>query len=123
MEMSGNQFYKTQSISTMTQGELLMLLYDELIKRLTRAELALQKEDFELFEASIIRSKEIVRYLDDTLDPKFEISRELHRLYDYFEYSLNRVQFGRNAELLGQIKPQLNELRETFRQAQKVGGV
>ena len=123
MEMSGNQFYKTQSINTMTQGELLMLLYDELIKRLTRAELALQKQDYQVFEASVLRSKQIVRYLDDTLDPKYEISRELHRLYDYFEYSLSRVQFGRNAKILAHIKPQLTELRDAFRQAQKAGGV
>ena len=30
MDMKGFQQYKTQSINTMTQGELLLLLYDEL---------------------------------------------------------------------------------------------
>ena len=35
MEMRGFQQYKEQSINTMTQGELLLLLYDELVKRLT----------------------------------------------------------------------------------------
>ena len=52
MGLNGYQQYKAQALSTMTQGELLMLLYDELIKRLTRAELALKKQDYETFEAS-----------------------------------------------------------------------
>lgn len=123
MDMQGYQHYKEQSINTMTRGELLMLLYDELVKRLTRAELALNKEDYPLFEQSVTRCREILRYLDDTLDMQYPISRDLHRLYDYFSYELSRVQVGRNAEVLATVKPQLTDLRDTFREAQKTGGV
>jgi flagellar capping protein FliD len=55
METRGFQAYKAQSVSTMTQGEQLLLLYDELVKRLTRAELALDKEDYTVFEESVDR--------------------------------------------------------------------
>ena len=123
MSMQGYQQYKQQSINTMTQGELLMLLYDELVKRLIRSELALQKEDFELFETSIVRCIDIVRYLDRTLDMKYPISRDLHRIYDYFLYMLNRVRFGRNGKVLAQIKPQLIDLRDTFRKAQEAQSI
>ncbi|HIV62025.1 MAG TPA: flagellar protein FliS [Candidatus Butyricicoccus avistercoris] len=123
MSMQGYQQYKQQSINTMTQGELLMLLYDELVKRLIRSELSLQKEDFELFETSIVRCIDIVRYLDRTLDMKYPISRDLHRLYDYFLYMLNRVRFGRNGKVLAQIKPQLIDLRDTFRKAQEAQSI
>lgn len=123
MGLNGYRQYKAQALSTMTQGELLMLLYDELIKRLTRAELALKKQDYETFEASIIRSREILRYLDDTLDYQYPISHDLHRLYDFFSYELSRVQIGRNEKVLSEVKPRLTELRDTFREAQKAGGV
>ena len=43
----------------MTQGELLLLLYDELIKRLTEAELSLGQENYAVFEGAVGRS---VRY-------------------------------------------------------------
>ena len=122
MDMQGYQAYKAQSINTMTRGELLLLLYDELVKRLTRAELALEKQDFKLFDESIIRCREILRYLDDTLDMQYPISRDLHRLYDYFSYELSRVLAGRNAKVLAEVKPRLADLRDTFRQAQKAGG-
>ena len=123
MDMHGYEQYKAQSVNTMTPGELLMLLYDELIKRLTRAELAIGKQDYTLFEASITRCIEILEYLDDTLDPQYPISHDLHRLYDFFTYELTRVKIGRNTKVLAEVKPRLTDLRDTFRAAQKEGGV
>ena len=69
----GYQGYKEQGISDMTPGELLLLLYDELVKRLVRADLALSKDNYPLFEASVDRSLDIIRYLDDTLDMQYPI--------------------------------------------------
>lgn len=122
MDMRGYQQYKEQSISTMTQGELLLLLFDELIKRTTRAELALETQDYPLFEASVDRCVDIVHYLDDTLDRQYPISANLHSLYDYFCYEFSRVKAGRNTEELRRIKPMLGDLRESFQQAEKNGG-
>lgn len=121
MDMRGFQQYKAQSINTMTQSELLLLLYDELFKRLTQAELALGKEDWTLFEASVQRSIEIIAYLDDTLDRKYDISKNLAQLYEYFTYELGRVKIGRRKDLLAQVKSMVNELRDAFRQAAKSG--
>jgi len=119
MDMKGYEQYKDQAVNTMTQGELLILLYDELVKRLTRAQLALDKEDFTLFEASVERALEIVRYLDDSLDRQYPISRDLSRLYEYFCYELNRVKIGRNRTELDRVKGMLSELRDTFKEAQR----
>ena len=121
MDARGYQQYKAQSINTMTQGELLLLLYDELVKRLTVAELALGKENYELFEASVQRSTEIIKYLNDTLDRRYEISRNLAQLYEYFTYELGRVKIGRRVEVLTHVKSMVEELRDAFRQAQKSG--
>ena len=115
----GYQGYKEQGINTMSQGELLLLLYDELVKRLLRAGLALDKADYRLFEASVDRSLDIIRYLDDTLDMQYPISRNLNRLYDYFSFELNRVKAGRNKTELERVRVMVSELRDTFREAQK----
>ena len=115
----GYQGYKEQGINDMTPGELLMLLYDELVKRLLRAGLALDKKDYALFEASVDRSLDIICYLDDTLDVQYPISRNLNRLYDYFSYELNRVKAGRNKTELDRVKTMVGELRDSFREAQK----
>lgn len=115
----GYQGYKEQGINEMSQGELLLLLYDELVKRLLRAELALNKGDYALFEASVNRGLDIIRYLDDTLDMSYPISRNLNRLYDYFSFELNRVKAGRNTAELERVKTMVGELRDTFREANK----
>ena len=115
------QHYKEQMINTMTPGELLLLLYDELIKRLTQAELALDKQMFSVFEDSVQRGIEIVDYLDATLDRSYPISAELTRLYEYFIYELNRAKIGRNKKVLAHVKEKADELRGAFRVAQKDG--
>ena len=110
---------RDQAVNTMTQGELLLLLYDELVKRLTRAELALKKEDYALFDASVGRGLDILRYLDDTLDRQYPVGRDLARLYEFFSYELRRVQAGRNQTELERVKVMITELRDTFREAER----
>ncbi|MBQ9648278.1 MAG: flagellar protein FliS [Oscillospiraceae bacterium] len=119
MDARGLQNYKAQSLNTMTQGELLILLMDELVKRLMRADIALEQRDYPLFEASVQRCIDIVRYLDDTLDRRYEVSRGLHRLYDFFCYDLNRIMLGRNKAELDKLRPMITDLRDTFRIAER----
>lgn len=121
MDSRGYQQYKEQSINTMTQGELLLLLYDELIKRLTQAELALSKENYPMFEGAVQRAIDIIHYLDDTLDKQYPISANLTQLYEYFTYELGRVKIGRRSEPLSHVKSMAGELRDAFREAQKNG--
>ena len=119
MDMRGYQRYREDSLNTMTQGELLLLVYDELVKRLTQAELMLAKEQYSAFEAAVDKSLQIIRYLDNTLDRQYPISQNLSRLYDYFCYELSRVKTGRNSEELARVKAMAGELRDSFRQADK----
>ena len=123
MYQNGYQQYKMQAVNTMTKCEMLLLLYDELIKRLTRAEMALEKEDYEVFEASVKRSGEIVQYLKDTLNTEYSISRELQRMYDFFLYEVSRLQASRNKAVIEELRPLVMELRDAFREANKTSGV
>ena len=53
MDMRGYQRYREESLNTMTQGELLLLLYDELVKRLKLAGLELDRQRYQGFEAAV----------------------------------------------------------------------
>lgn len=117
--MNGYNQYKQQSINTMTSGELLLLLYDELMKRLMRAELALDQQNYDLFDQSVQRSKEIIWYLNDTLDRSYPISAELARLYEFFIFELSRVSASRNKQILEELRPLVDDLRDGFRTAEK----
>lgn len=122
MDMRGYQRYREESLNTMTQGELLLLLYDELVKRLRQADLEMGKQNYENFEKAVDRAVEIIRYLSDTLDHRYPISGNLSRLYEYFCYELIRVKAGRNQEELMRVTRMVSELRDSFRQAEKTSG-
>ena len=119
MNQRGYQQYKQQSVSSMTPGELLLLLYDELVKRATLADIALGRGDFTTFEAAVDRCIDIVNYLDETLDRQYPISQDLSRMYEYFTYQLGRIRIGRNKKELEALKPMLAEMRDAFRVAEK----
>ena len=122
MDMRGYQRYREESLNTMTQGELLLLLYDELVKRLRQADLEMGKQNYDNFEKAVDRSLDIIRYLSDTLDRSYPISGNLSRLYEYFCYELSRVKAGRNQEELMRVTRMVSELRDSFRQAEKTSG-
>lgn len=119
MDRRGYQQYKQQSVESMTPGELLLLLYDELVKRATMASIALEKEQFEAFEAAVDRCTDIVNYLDETLDRQYPISQDLSRMYEYFTYQLGRIKIGRNKKELEQLRPLLVDMRDAFHIAEK----
>ena len=123
MYQNGYEQYEMQSVNTMTRGEILLLLYDELIKRLNRAQLALDTEEYDLFEKSAARCGEIIQYLKTTLNMEYEISRELRRMYDFFLYEIARLRAGRNAEIIQELKPLVVELRDAFKEADRTSGV
>lgn len=109
--------YKKQSVYSMTQGEMLMLLYDELLKRLKRSKIRLQKEDYENFEADMIRAKEIVRYLRKILNMSYPISSELSRLYTFYESHMSRIMASRKSTQIDELIPMIEDLKEAFYEA------
>lgn len=117
--MNAYKQYKEQTIYTMTKSELLQLVYNELLKRLTRAELALDTNQMDVFEQSITRSREIVQYLMDTLNHNYPISRELNQMYQFFIYELSRINSSRKKEIIQELKPLVTDLRDAFLEAGK----
>ena len=69
---------------TMTPGEMLTRLYDELIKQLNAFKEFNHQKDYAHANDSLQRAQRILRHLDDTLDHQYEVSQGLSALYDYF---------------------------------------
>ena len=72
----GYEQYKEQSINTMTKGEQLVLLFDEVVKNLKKSEIAIETKNYELLDVSIQKATDIVRYLISILDRSIPISNE-----------------------------------------------
>ena len=119
--MNGYNRYKEKSIYSMSGGEQLLLLFDETLTRLTRAEYSLNDNNYADFDDCITRTSRIVRYLLEILDMEQPISRDLRRIYNYLVYDLSMVKAGRERrqDEIGRIRHILSELRDAFAQASK----
>lgn len=112
--------YKEQSIMTMTPGELILVLYEECIKSLNKAIYYIEEEkNNDEAEKLIKKTQRIIHYLDGILDYKYEISANLHLLYDYFIKTLVKANIRKRTEVIKPLIPMIEELRSAFSQAEK----
>lgn len=84
-----NQYQKVR-IETASPGELTLILYEELYRKLNLSKKHLAMKDIEACGESIHGARSILNELSITLDMKYEISNQLFQLYDYYIRRLNQ---------------------------------
>ncbi|MBE6840401.1 MAG: flagellar export chaperone FliS [Ruminococcus sp.] len=112
--------YQEQSIATMTQGELLNVLYETCYKRINTAIIAIEEKKYDVANQNVQKAKNIIRHLDETLDKNYEISESLASLYDFFIYQLTTANVKKNTEMLREVAEMIDELGKTFKEADKI---
>ncbi|MCI1269830.1 MAG: flagellar export chaperone FliS [Ruminococcus sp.] len=120
--MSVNPYkkYQEQSISTMTQGELLNILYETCSKRLNSAVANIQEKKYDIANENIKKAKSILRYLDTTLDMTYDISDNLSSLYNFFIKTLTTANMKKDSAIILEIIPMIDDLGKTFKEAEKI---
>ena len=117
MPVNPYQQYQRQSVMTMTQGEMLTKLYDEVIKQMSGAKICLTEKDLSGVNNALQKAQRILFYLKSTLDFKYEISGNLDALYDFFIERIVQANLKKDAAILDEIIPMIEDLRDTFVQA------
>ena len=114
------QKYMQQNVTTMTPGQLVVALYDKAIIELNKAVYFIEEEpSIPKAHNSIMRVAEIVDTLDAHLKEKYEISKTLADMYQYFRNTLIRANVKKDAELLKGLIPFFQEIRDAFAEASK----
>lgn len=116
----GYEQYKERSINSMTKGEQLILLFDEVVKSLVKTEIAINEDNYELLDTSIQKATDIIRYLIDILDRSIPISEDLYKMYDFFLYEFSRIKAGRKVEIVLEVKEMVVDMRDAFKEANKI---
>ena len=120
MAFNPYQKYQQQSVMTMTPGEMLTRLYDELIKQLNSFKEFNHQKDYAHANDSLQRAQRILRHLDDTLDHQYEVSQGLSALYDYFIRQSIIANLHKDDAPIDEIIPMIVELRDSFVQADRL---
>lgn len=92
--MNNYQKYQKEAIFSMSPVELLILLYDECMKDLRKAQFSLEDGSMDSFDNYLNKAVKIIRYLNNTLRMDQPVSRDLRRLYDYLTFDLGKVKAG-----------------------------
>lgn len=121
-KMQNNPYsnYQQQSVMTMTGGEMLVKLYDEVIRQMNIAKRSIADKDIAATNLSLQKCQRIINYLDNTLDDRYSVSASLSSLYEFFIRQLVEANIKKDDALLDDIIPMIAELRDTFVQAEKL---
>lgn len=111
--------YKQQSVMTMTQGDMINLLFDETINRLNKGLLGLEVRDYEASNTHFKKAQAIISHLASTLDQQYPVSQNLSSLYEYFNYQIIQANVRKSPDQVNEILPMITELKEAFAQADK----
>ena len=112
MPVNPYQQYQRQSVMTMTQGEMLTKLYDEVIKQMSGAKICLTEKDLSGVNNALQKAQRILFF-------KYEISGNLDALYDFFIERTVQANLKKDAAMLDEIIPMIEDLRDTFVQADR----
>lgn len=104
---------------TMTPSDMLIALYDGLLKELAFANEAFKTADYVAINHHLQKSQAILRHLQSSLDFQYDISNSLNSLYDYFLRVTIQANIKKSPEELEDIIQMIGELRDTYVQADK----
>jgi flagellar protein FliS len=120
MPYSAVEQYKTQTIYSMTNGELLILLFDEVIKNLKIACTMLQMKNYETSEKCTQKCKDIFDYLSNILDRQYPLSQELYQMYSFFYQEIVSAEIKQDPKVLEEITPLIEDMKETWTEANRI---
>lgn len=105
---------------TMTSGQMLILVYNELIKQLSLAQKAFDNQDIPEINRCLQKSQHIIHELKGTLNFEYSISNNLSDLYDYFHSVILNANIKKDSSELQKIIEMAGELKDTFLEADKL---
>lgn len=123
MAVNPYQKYKEESVLSMTPGEMVVKLYDEVIKQLNIAVKAIELKDYQKVNASLQKSQRIVLYLKETLNFDYEISNNLASLYDFYLDRIIKSNIKKDKQFILEVIPLISEMRDAFSKGEKLARI
>ena len=116
--------YKETKVTTASQGQLIVMLYDEAVKQLNLAleQLEADKNDkkdpgkIEQINKSVMKTEEIITELMVSLDFEQggEISKNLFSLYSWFNKELLEANIAKDVKRIKSVRDMLADLRKSW---------
>ncbi len=111
--------YKQQSVMTMTPGQMLIAVFDELIKQLKIAQISFEDNNLSEINRSLLKAQKIITELRTTLNFVYEISKNLNDIYNFLNRAIINANVKKDPSELDDVLQIVTELRDAFSEAEK----
>lgn len=114
--------YKNQALQTLTQGELVVKLFEEASKQVSMA-IFLAGSDAVRSYNCITKAQRIIKELNNSLDMSIAISIELNDMYLFLVDKLIEANANTDVELMKKLLGLIDDLKNSFKQAEKLARI
>ncbi|MCR5099812.1 MAG: flagellar export chaperone FliS [Butyrivibrio sp.] len=113
--------YQTQKIMSAKPEELTLMLYEGAIKFCNIAEMAKEKGDDKKMTDYLLKVENIIDYLNNTLDMRFEVSKDFENVYKYLLKRLVEADLNHDdaLEILKEVNKHLHTMKDAWAEAMK----
>ncbi|HMM96155.1 MAG: flagellar export chaperone FliS [Micrococcales bacterium] len=116
------RLYTSDSVTTASPAQLVVLLYNRLVKDLNLALVTLERRDVEGSHRALRHAQEIVAELSSSLDLElWPEGRGLLALYDYVQDRLVHANVTKSGALVSEVLEVVEPLRDAFTEAHSTG--
>lgn len=109
------QTYHQDSILTASPVELVVMLYDALIRNLKLAKIHIEAKSTEKAGNSLIKAQDILAELIRCLDLRYPIGKQLLNLYEYMLQQIVDINIKKEAEGIDGIVDMLDDLKDAWK--------
>ena len=114
--MNSYQQYKKHNVMMANPMELVIMLYNGIIKRLRQAEIAIDEKDIEAANEHLQNAQDIVIELMMGLDLSYGIAQNLLNIYEFVHHQITSINVSKQADDIEPLVSILTSLRDAWEQ-------
>lgn len=106
--------YKQDGIMTASPVELIIMLYDALIKQYKLAKLMIEEKEMEKANSAFIKAQDIITELVKSLDLKFKLAEDLLMIYDFMLNETIQCNIKKDISMIDPLMEMAQELKSAW---------
>ncbi|MFJ7921387.1 flagellar export chaperone FliS [Lysinibacillus fusiformis] len=118
--LTAQNAYKQNSVTTASPGELTLMLYNGCLKFLNKAKQAIQEKNIQEKNTNLIKAQAIISELMATLNMDIEISKQMLPLYEYMNHRLVVANIQNDVAIIEEVEGLVTEFRDTWKEVIRI---
>jgi len=118
--LTAQNAYKQNSVTTASPGELTLMLYNGCLKFLNKAKQAIQEKNVQEKNTNLLKAQAIISELMATLNMDIEISKQMLPLYEYMNHRLVEANIQNDVAVIEEVEGLVTEFRDTWKEVIRI---